>query len=141
MSVDTFIDTNIFVYHLDSTDLRKQCVAEGIVRDTLMNANACSSFQVIQECLNTVTRKARIALDPGAAWRYLDTVLAPLMTVTASTALYAAALDLQHRYRYSFYDALILGAALNAGCTRLLSEDLQHGQRIGELTIVNPFLE
>ena len=54
-------------------------------------------------------------------------------------ALYQRALDLQTRYQFRFYDALIVAAALAAGCTRLYSEDLQHGQRIEGLTIVNPF--
>jgi predicted nucleic acid-binding protein len=55
--------------------------------------------------------------------------------------LYQRALDIQARYHYGFYDALIIAAALDAGCTRLYSEDLQHGQRIERLTIENPFLE
>jgi predicted nucleic acid-binding protein len=53
--------------------------------------------------------------------------------------LYEQALDIQSRYQYSFYDSLIIAAALDGGCTRLLSEDLQHGQRIESLTIENPF--
>jgi predicted nucleic acid-binding protein len=56
-----------------------------------------------------------------------------------STALYIRAVEVRTRYRYSFYDSLIIAAALEAGCTRLYSEDLQHGQRIERLTIVNPF--
>lgn len=55
-------------------------------------------------------------------------------------ALYEAALYLQARYGYSFYDALIVASAGAQGCRRLYSEDLQHGQRIGILTIENPFL-
>jgi predicted nucleic acid-binding protein len=55
--------------------------------------------------------------------------------------LYQRALDIQARYHYGFCDALIIAAALEAGCSRLYSEDLQHGQRIERLTIENPFLE
>ena len=50
------------------------------------------------------------------------------------------AVSLQGRYGYSFYDSLIIAAALEVGCTRLYSEDLQHDQRIHGLTIVNPFV-
>jgi predicted nucleic acid-binding protein len=57
-----------------------------------------------------------------------------------SDRLYSSAIEIQTRYRYSFYDALIIAAALEAGCTRLLSEDMQHGQRIEGMTIENPFL-
>jgi predicted nucleic acid-binding protein len=139
MSAELFIDTNVFVYQLDGTDPRKQAVAERIVRDGLANGNACISFQVVQECLNTVLRKAEVKLDAESARSYLDTVLLPLMQVPASAALYHRALDVQTRWQLSFYDALIVAAALTAGCTRLLSEDLQHGQRIDTLTVHNPF--
>ena len=139
MSADVFIDTNVFIYHLDTTDARKHAVAERIVRDGLASGNACISFQVVQECLNTALRKAQIALDLDSARSYLDTVLTPLMRVPASPALYHRALDVQARWRFSFYDSLIVAAALTAGCSRLLSEDLQHGQRIETLTIHNPF--
>ena len=57
-----------------------------------------------------------------------------------SSTLYERALELQGRYRFSFYDSLVVAAALESGCTRLYSEDLQHGQRVGGLTIENPFL-
>jgi predicted nucleic acid-binding protein len=57
----------------------------------------------------------------------------------AHPGLYHRALDIQARYRYGFYDALIIAAALSDGCSRLYSEDFQDGQRIEGLTIVNPF--
>jgi len=66
-------------------------------------------------------------------------VLLPLWRIMPSQALYQSALDLHARYQFSFYDSLIIAAALAAGCTRLYSEDLQHGQRIEGLTIENPF--
>ena len=70
---------------------------------------------------------------------FLRNVLAPLWRVQPSAALYTRTLDVQQRYRFSFYDSLIVAAALEAGCARLLSEDLQHGQLIEGLTIENPF--
>lgn len=139
MSAEDFIDTNVFVYHLDASDARKHRVAEGIVREALSSGNACISFQVVQECLNSVQRKAKVGLDSSAARSYLDAVLAPLMQVPASATLYHRALDVQTRWKFSFYDSLIVAAALTAGCSRLLSEDMQHDQRIDGLTIHNPF--
>lgn len=139
MSAEVFIDTNVFIYHLDRSDARKHRIAERIVRDALAGANACISFQVVQECLNTVLRKALVPLAPEAARAYLDAVLVPLLAVPASAALYRRALDVQTRWRFSFYDSLIVASALSAGCTRLLSEDLQHGQAIESLVIENPF--
>ncbi len=140
MSVDTFFDTNVFVYQLDPTDKRKHKVAEALVRGAMADESACISYQVVQECLNTVLRKAEVAMTPERARQYLDLVLLPLMKVGASPALYQRALDVQTRWRFSFYDSLIVAAALSAGCSRLLTEDLQHGQRIESLTVENPFL-
>jgi len=139
MSAEFFIDTNVFIYHLDTTDRRKHKAAEQIVRDALATGNACISSQVVQECLNVALRKAEVALTPDAARSYLDAVLAPLMQVTASEALYHRALDVQARWRFSFYDALIVAGAMAAGSRTLLSEDLQHGQQLDGLTVVNPF--
>ena len=65
-------------------------------------------------------------------------MLDPLWQIGPSADLYGAALDVRGRYGFSFYDALIVASALAAGCTRLLSEDLQHGRRVGDLTIVDP---
>ena len=61
------------------------------------------------------------------------------MQVPASGTLYHRALDFQARWRFGFYDSLIVAGALSAGCSKLLSEDLQRGQRIEGLTVVNPF--
>jgi predicted nucleic acid-binding protein len=140
MSAEAFIDTNVFIYHLDSSDLRKQAIAEGIVRQAVAKGSGCISLQVVQECLNTVLRKAEIKLTSAQAAAYLDAVLAPLVRVPSTTALVHGALDIQQRWRFSFYDSLIVAAALAAGCRRLLTEDLQHGQRIETLTVENPFL-
>ena len=139
MSAEVFLDTNVFIYHLDATDPAKHATAERIVRGALAEGDACISYQVVQECLNVALRKAEVSLSLDAARSYLDVVLAPLMQVPASQALYHRALDVQARWRFGFYDALIVAAAQAAGCSRLLSEDLQHGQRIDALTVVNPF--
>jgi predicted nucleic acid-binding protein len=141
MSVECLIDTNLFIYQLEASDERKAATADRIIRKGLETRNACISFQVIQECLNTMLCKAEIPLSTDETKQYLDNVLAPLYRVPASLSLYRRALDLQTRYRYGFYDSLIIAAALDAGCTRLYSEDFQDGQRIEGLTIKNPFLE
>ncbi len=141
MSAEDFIDTNVFIYHLDASDPRKQAIAERIIRQALTGGNACISYQVIQECLNTALRKAQVALDIAQGRAYLETVLAPLLRVSASVALYRRALEVQARWGFGFYDSLIVAAALAAGCTRLLSEDLRHGQKIETLTIHDPFRE
>lgn len=136
---DDFLDSNLFIYLFDETDTRKREAAEDLVLTALRDGTGCISFQVVQETLNVLTRKLATPLTPDDARRFLDAVLLPLWTIMPSAALYARALAVQARYGFSFYDALILAAALEAGCTRLLSEDLQHGQQIDGLTIINPF--
>jgi predicted nucleic acid-binding protein len=139
MSAKVFLDTNVFIYQLDTSDARKHKIAERLVREALESDRACISYQVVQECLNTVLRKADVALDAQGARAYLDAVLLPLMKVGASAALYVRALDIQSRWRFGFYDSLVVASALSAGCDTLLTEDLQHGQVIETLTISNPF--
>ncbi|MFN0182558.1 MAG: PIN domain-containing protein [Aquabacterium sp.] len=109
------------------------------MRQALATGNACISFQVVQEWLNTMLRKAAVPIAPDQARNDLDVVLLPLLQVLPPGAMYHRALDVQLRWRFSFYDSLIVASALAAGCTRLLSEDLQHGQRIEGLTVHNPF--
>ena len=140
MSAEYFIDTNLFIYQLEALDERKTVTADRIIRQGIETGNACISFQVVQECLNTMLRKAEIPLNTDQMRTYLEAVLAPWYQVSASIPLYQRALDIQARYRYGFYDALLIAATPEAGCTRLYSEDLQHGQRIEGLTIENPFL-
>ena len=139
MSARAFLDTNVFICQLDSSDARKHKIAERLVRDALQNERACISYQVVQECLSTILRKAEVALDAQGTRAYLEAVLLPLMKVGASAALYERALDIQSRWRFGFYDSLIVASALVAGCDTLLTEDLQHGQVIETLTISNPF--
>ena len=139
MSADRFLDSNVLIYQLDTRDRRKHRVADRLVGDAIAGQSACISFQVVQECLNTVVRKAEVRLDATQATAWLDTVLTPLMAVTPSHGLYREALQVRERWQLSFYDALIVAAALEAGCTTLLTEDLQHGQRFGDLEVVDPF--
>ena len=136
-----FIDSNVFVYLFDETDERKRGIADGIVESALQAHSASISFQVVQETLNVVTCKLPTPMTAEDAGRFLEQVLAPLWRGSPSLALFRRALDLQARYRYSFYDSLIVAAALDAGCSRLYSEDLHDGQRIEGLTIENPFVE
>ena len=74
------------------------------------------------------------------AEQYLATVFRPLWAIHSSHALYAEALHLRNRYRLSWYDSLIVAGAIEAECSVLYSEDMQHGQEFGDLRIENPFL-
>lgn len=137
MSVENFIDTNVLVYLFDETDTRKRQLAENLVHQSLEHGTGCISYQVVQETMNVVTRK--LGVRPEAARRLLDDVLIPLWQSNPTAELYRRALTLQTEHSFSFYDSLIIAAALESGCSRLYSEDMQHGQRIQGLTILSPF--
>ena len=127
----------IFVYLLDETDDDKRERAERLVQQALENETGCISYQVVQETINVITRK--LNATPEKARQILDRVLIPLWRVNPTRTLYQRGLDLQTRYRLSFYDSLIVASALAAGCKTLYSEDMQHGQHIEGITITNPF--
>jgi predicted nucleic acid-binding protein len=132
-----FIDSNVLVYLFDAAG-RKRDIADGIVNEALQEGGAIS-FQVVQEVLNTMTRRDYIPSAEPDMLRTVRDLLLPLWTINPSEELYSRAISVHDRYRYSFYDSLIIAAALQAACTRLYSEDMQDGQRIEGLTIVNPF--
>lgn len=135
-----FIDSNVFVYLFDETDERKRDTAERIVEVGLRANSASISFQVVQETLNVITGP-KLASPMGVedARSFMEEVLVPLWRISPTSTLYRRALDVRSRLRYGFYDSLIIAAALEAGCTRLYTEDLQDGQQIEGLTIENPF--
>ena len=134
-----FFDSNVLVYVLDVSNPEKRATARRLIQDALHTGEGQISFQVIQETLNVITGKFQRPVTPDDARQFLDRVLVPLWTVMPTQALYHRALEIHVRYQFSFYDALIVAAALAAGCSRLYSEDLQHGQRIESLTIQNHF--
>lgn len=140
MSDEDFLDSNIFVYALDRADLRKREVAREVIARAIEQGSACISFQVVQETVSVIIRKAEVPLTPEHVRAFLRSTLLPLWRVMPTSELYERALDIQERYQYAFYDSLIIAAALSAGCKRIVSEDLQHGQRIEGLRIENPFL-
>lgn len=139
MSVEYFLDTNVLVYTFDTANPDKQRKSRDLVEEAIATRKGVISYQVVQELLNVATRKFARPLTPQQAGRYLDTALEPLCAVYASLDLFRKAIDVQGRWRFGFYDSLIIAAALQAGCRTLYSEDLQHGQTVESLTVVDPF--
>jgi len=135
-----FIDSNIFVYTFDNTNKKKQKKAKEIVSNALENSTGITSYQVIQEFLNVSTRKFKTPLSVTDCQKYLNIVLEPLCEVFSSIELYHQALDIMERWQYSFYDSLIISAAIKADCKIIYSEDLQHLHKIQNLTVLNPFI-
>jgi predicted nucleic acid-binding protein len=138
MSVN-FLDSNIILYSIDSASIAKQKTAKSLVVDALKNNASLISFQVVQETLNIAQRKFDFPITEQDAQKLLQTVLMPLMKVLPSESLYLEALRIQGRYKFSFYDSLIVSAALSQQCKQLFTEGMQNGQIIEGLKIVNPF--
>jgi predicted nucleic acid-binding protein len=93
----------------------------------------------MQEFLNVSTRKFQVPLKPVDAKVYLQKVLHPLCHVFPDLDLYGTALDILAKTSYSFYDSLIIAAALRGGCATLYSEDMHSGHQVDNLKVVNPF--
>ena len=136
-----FLDTNIFVYTFDETTSVQRARARELVELALTTRLGVVSYQVIQEFLNVVTRRFLVPLSPTDCRSYVEQVLAPLWHVSPTVALYLRALDMQERSGYSFYDSLIVAAALEAGCRTLYTQDLQPGRQFDALTVVDPFAD
>jgi predicted nucleic acid-binding protein len=134
-----FLDTNILVYSFDSSEPDKQKISRNLIKDGLKEGNGCISYQVIQEFLNVATRRFSTPLSYEDSRIFLSTVLELLCEIYSSIDLYHSALEITERWKYAFYDALIIAAALQNKCRILYSEDLQDGQMIQELKILNPF--
>jgi predicted nucleic acid-binding protein len=140
MSAKYFIDTNVFVYTFDNRQPQKKERARVLIQEALKTNTGMISTQVIQEFMNVATQKFAVPLKIDDARAYLRLVMNPLCQVYPSLALYESCLELQAETRYSFYDALILAAAVQGGCDVLYSEDLQDGQVVRGVKIVNPYL-
>jgi len=134
-----FVDSNVLVYAHDADAGEKQRVAANAVAEILDARSGVLSIQVLQEFYSTVTRKLRSAISRDIAREllrgYSSWVIQPL---TAEDVVAASFLEQSHQL--SFWDSLIVQAALLAGASKLLSEDLQHGRSISGIRIENPFI-
>ena len=135
-----FLDTNILVYAYDTKDVRRATRARQLLLDGLTANRAVLSTQVISEFYVTVTRKVACPMTPEQARDEIRRLLClEMVEITVATLL--AAMELTQRYQLSLWDAQILAAASMAGCPTLYSEDMQHGQTINGVTIVDPFID
>lgn len=130
--MSAFLDTNILVY-------AQQTGPKAIISQDLIAQGGTISVQVLNELTNVLRKKDhRSWRDIELVLHDIDNALEPAVPLTAATS--RAALALARDHGFSFYDALIIASATEAGCDVLYSEDLQHGRSIGGLAIVNPFL-
>ncbi len=137
MTARRFVDTNVLVYAFDEGAGTKQRRGQRILEEATPGELVVSA-QVLNEFYVTVTRKLPVPLDSEAA-RAIVRELAALEVVALTAPLVLAGVDRAVRSRLSLWDGLVVEAALEAGCTTLLTEDLNDGQRFEDLEVVDPF--
>ena len=135
MRADVFIDTNIVVYSFDADAPAKQRQAKEI----LAGPGWFVSWLVVREFCSVALHRFAVPLKPEDLRDYVALRLWPRCRVLPGDTLLAKAIEIQGRFGFRFCDSLIISSALAGGAVKLLSEDLQDGQAIGPLQIVNPF--
>jgi predicted nucleic acid-binding protein len=136
MSARSFFDTNVLVYADDKAALAKQRRALELVAEHRRAGTGVVSVQVLQEYFVTVTRKLKV--DPLVARRKVE-LLAEFDVAAPGVDDILAAIDLHRLHGFSFWDALVVRAAKQSGCTVLFSEDLQEAREVDGVRIMNPF--
>jgi predicted nucleic acid-binding protein len=136
MTARCFVDSNVLVYSDDRREGPKQERARDLIREVMKAGTGVLSLQVLQEYFSISTKKLGISAD-GARKRI--ELFSEFDVVVLGFQDLLAAIDLHRLHQFSIWDALVIRAALNAGCRILYSEDLQDGRRIDGLEIINPF--
>ena len=136
MNARSFFDTNILVYADDKRAAAKQSRAIELVAEHRRDGTGVVSLQVLQEYFVTVTRKLNV--DSPLARRKVE-ILSEFDVVVPEVADILAAIDLHRLHAFSFWDALVLRSAQQAGCSVLFSEDFQHDRIVDGIQVVNPF--
>jgi predicted nucleic acid-binding protein len=139
MSGRFFLDTNIFVYLFDAAAREKSERARQLLEEAIGTRRGIVSYQVVQEFFNVALRRFVSPLTAIEAEHFLATVFLPLLTVHSSPGLFLKALQLSNAFHFSWYDSLVIAAALEGNCDVLYSEDLQQDQNIEGMRISNPF--
>ena len=137
MSGKTFIDTNVLIYAHDIDANAKNEIAKAVLRELWSDRTGVLSMQVLQEFYVNVTRKIPSPLSKDSARSVVSSYVSWCMETTPTEI--SAAFRIEDESRIGFWDALILSSAVKSGATRILSEDLNAGQRIAGILVENPF--
>jgi predicted nucleic acid-binding protein len=139
MSDKVFFDTNVLVYAFDKSEPEKSTLAKKLIRDFGSEGNIVLSTQVLQEFYVTVTKSKKSMMSKEKA-EEIVTDFSEFPLVQVDKTIVFRAMKRHQSNAFSFLDSLIVEAAIQAGCSKLLSEDMQNGLKIGSLTICNPFI-
>lgn len=138
MRDNVFLDTNVLVYSIDSSNPDKQRQAVDLIEEALVHERGIVSTQVLSEFYTIVTRKLPSPLSAVQAQEIIET-LEPLVAVDIDYPLVLRAIETQARYQISYWDGLIIAAAERVHCQTIYSEDLSDGQKYFGIQIKNPF--
>ena len=136
MTVDCFLDTNVFVAAATGRDREEAKRRRAL--ELIESENFGLSAQVLQEFFVTVVRKAQVPLAPDAAMDWIEQMVAfPCLPVDHT--LVRIAIEISMRHQLSYWDGAIVAAAEMLGAITLYSEDLKDGQKYGSVQVCNPF--
>lgn len=139
MAQKSFIDTNILIYAHDRSAGAKHDRARELIERLWASGEGVLSTQVLQElCINLRRKLARPLPAEQVRQLIQDYMSWEVVVNTAESVIQA--LEIEVRYKISFWDALVLHAAESSGATILYSEDLSSGQRYGSIQVVNPLV-
>lgn len=131
-----FLDTNFLIYLFSGDEQKKQQICREVLQAGAKEAVFVLSTQVIKEFVSVMIGKFKV--QPSLVKELVDD-LCQFEVIQITPLLIQKAVDIHTLHRFSFWDSLILVAAQSAKANILLSEDLQHSQKLGNLTIWNPF--
>ena len=132
-----FFDSNILVYFADGADPQKQLIVENLIKNAVINDNGVISTQSLQEFFAATTRKLMCSKEK--AKDYLENFKDSFVVEQISVTHILKAVDICIKNQFSFWDSLILAAAIQSGCVICYSDDLTNGQLVEGVKIVNPF--
>lgn len=135
-----FLDTNIILYSFDADNKKKRKTAIDLIQKGLVESRGRVSFQVIQEFINVASKPHILDLKPEDIIEYIRAVLIPQCDLPPTIDHLVEAIQIKQKFKYSFYDSLIITAAMAQECSILYSEDLHYGHSINGLKIMNPFI-
>ena len=128
-----FIDSNIFLYAFSDKDLSKQDISVKIITQ-----NQTISTQVLNEVSNNMIKK--LNFSNKEIEKFISSCYEMYSIIEFSKEIFIEASTIRDKYNISYYDSLIVSSAINSMCDILYSEDMQHNQKIKNLTIMNPFI-
>lgn len=132
-----FFDSNILIYFADGADPQKQLIAENLIKNAVINDTGVISTQSLQEFFAATTRK--LLCTKEKAKEYIENFSESFTVEQVSVPLILKAINISIKNQFSFWDSLILAAAIQTGCIICYSEDLTNGQIVDGVKILNPF--